>query len=88
MHVQTPTEKVWDRKKDTERWREGARGGEICHFNGHFYGLGELGGSQTAPSLTTLQQTPDRCISERALLSQSERQMYLSSVVLTTADWI
>ncbi len=77
MHVQTPKEEAWDRKKDTERWRQGGRGREICHFNDHFYGLGELGGSHTAPSLTTVQQTPDRRISVRALLSQSERQIYL-----------
>lgn len=68
-----------DRKKATERWSERATGKEICHFNGHFYGLGELGGSQTSPSLTTVQQTPDRCISVWAFLSPSERQMYLSN---------
>lgn len=56
---------------------------EICHFNGHFYGLGELGGSQTAPLLTAVRQTPDRCISVQALLSPSERQMYLSRVKVT-----
>lgn len=69
------------KERDGERERVVAR--EICHFNGHFYGLGELGGSQTAPLLTAVRQTPDRCISVRALLSQSERQMYLSRVKVT-----
>lgn len=79
---------VSERKKDTEGWRDRAIGREICHLNGHFYGLGELGGSQTAPLLATTQQTPVRCISVWALLSQRERQMYLSLVILTAVDRI
>lgn len=59
----TQRKRVKERKEDTEGWRERATGREICHFNGHFYGLGELGGSQTAPLLATIWQTPVRCIS-------------------------
>lgn len=50
---------------------------EICPFNGHFYDVGELGGCQTALLLTTVFQTPDRCISvchresDRCVLLQS-----------------
>lgn len=29
-------------------WTDRTRGGQICHFNGHFYGLEELSGSHSA----------------------------------------
>lgn len=58
MDIETSTKKVCERKKDTEMLRDTATASEISHFNGHLYGLGELGGSQTAPLQRTVQKTP------------------------------
>lgn len=88
MDNQTSTEKVCERKKHTQMWTDRATAREISHFNGHLYGLGRARWQPDCPITKNSPEDTSQTIYVCALLFQSKRQMYLSSVILAAADWI